>query len=67
MRATKILGYFFIVFCITALILTLIMLPLEYIGVRVPKHYEFIYWGLIPFLVAVYCVRRMIKVGKFDR
>ena len=66
MRVIKILGYFFIVLCIAALILTLFISLLEYIGIRVPRNYEFIYLGLIPFLVAVYYVRRMIRAGKFD-
>lgn len=67
MRGLRIIGWFFLVLFITAFVVALVVVPLEvFLGIALPKEYEFIVWGPFPFFVAVFYVRRMIREGKFD-
>ena len=67
MRSLRIVAWFFFVLLVTGLVVALVVVPLEvFFGIALPKEYDFIVWGPLPFFVAVYYVRRMIREGKFD-
>ncbi|MGH8467681.1 MAG: hypothetical protein ACREVY_01385 [Gammaproteobacteria bacterium] len=67
MTALRIMFWFFFVFFVAAIVVALVVVPLKvYFGIALPKEYEFIVWGPLPFLVAVLYVRRMSREGKFD-
>ena len=65
MRNIKIIAYFIFVFIIIALGVAVVTVPLKYAGIHIPFDYEFLVWGLLPFFLSVWYVRRKIKSGKF--
>lgn len=67
MRGLRIMAWFIFVLFITGLVVSLVVVPMEvFFGIALPREYDFIVWGPIPFFVAVLFVRRMIREGKFD-
>jgi hypothetical protein len=62
----KIAGYFFLVFIITVILISILDVMFRSFGFEISYHFQFIAHVLLPLIVAIWYVKKMIKSGKFD-